>query len=213
MGHLKANCPDLAKPYPLVISGSNVSSDCVGTSSHCGNISSGKDKISSSGKCSHIRAHVCESVQSSTSSSESDIVEGMKGRVSSDDRPQVSDNTVAPNERRFNTASEVTQGETKSVEALIENVNNPATPVACSMELAGADKALEEFREGRFWEVEEGPTQIQDVQGRLKTSFTFWKDILKASQPVLEWITVGYKLRTPLISFKPFTVTQTKGQP
>ena len=67
--------------------------------------------------------------------------------------------------------------------------------MACSI---GADEALEEFREGRFWEVEEGPTQIQDVQGRLKTSFTFWKDILKASQPVLEWISVGYKL--PLLS-------------
>ena len=198
MGHLKANCPDLAKSYPLVISSGNVSSDCVGTSSHCGNISSDKDKISSSGKCSHIRAHVCESVQSSTGSSESDIVEGMKVRGPSDDRPQVNDNTVAPNERCFNIASKVTQGEAKSVEPLIENANNPSTPVACSIELAGADEALEEFREGRFWEVEEGPTQIQDVQGRLKMSFTFWKDILKASQPVLEWISVGYKL--PLLS-------------
>ena len=109
MGHLKANCPDLAKSYPLVISGSNVSSDCVGTSSHCGNISSDKDKISNSRKCSHIRGHVCESVQSSTSS-ESDIVDGMKVRVPSGDRPQVSDNTVAPNERCFNIACKVTQG-------------------------------------------------------------------------------------------------------
>ena len=58
-----------------------------------------------------------------------------------------------------------------------------------------------QFCESRFWEVEEGPTQIQDVQGRLKTSFNFWREILKATQPVLDWINEGYKL--PLLSVPP----------
>ena len=53
----------------------------------------------------------------------------------------------------------------------------------------------------RFWEVEEGPTQICDVQGRLKASLNFWRNALKAMQPVLDWIGEGYKL--PLFSVPP----------
>ena len=48
MGHLKANCPELAKPYPLVVSSGGIvyiSSNCAGSSSQCGITSSGNDKI------------------------------------------------------------------------------------------------------------------------------------------------------------------------
>ena len=43
--------------------------------------------------------------------------------------------------------------------------------------------------------------QIYDVQGRLKASLEFWSDTLKATQPVLDWISEGYKL--PLLSVPP----------
>ena len=46
-----------------------------------------------------------------------------------------------------------------------------------------------------------GKTQIEDVQGRLKKKYNFWKDVLKATQPVLELIDKGYKL--PLLSVLP----------
>ena len=42
MGHLKANCPELAKPYPFVMSSG---SNCGSSSSQCGIASSGNDKV------------------------------------------------------------------------------------------------------------------------------------------------------------------------
>ena len=48
----------------------------------------------------------------------------------------------------------------------------------------------------RSWELE-GPDlelQITDVQGRLRLSMNFWRDVLKAPPPVLDWIQDGYGL-------------------
>jgi len=69
MGHLKANCPELAKPYPFVTSGSNVNSNCAGISSYCGNTSSDKEKVSDIGKylCVNIGAPISECVHSNSS--------------------------------------------------------------------------------------------------------------------------------------------------
>ena len=53
----------------------------------------------------------------------------------------------------------------------------------------------------RFWEIEQGSGQITDVQGRLKSSIGFWQEVLKAPQPVIEWVTEGYKL--PFLSLPP----------
>ena len=50
----------------------------------------------------------------------------------------------------------------------------------------------------RFWELEEGGGQIQDVQGRLKGSLSFWQEVLEAPSPIVECIKGGYKL--PLLS-------------
>jgi len=50
----------------------------------------------------------------------------------------------------------------------------------------------------RYWELEQGSGQITDAQGRLKLSAKFWKE---GPQPVLEWISKGYKL--PLLSLPP----------
>ena len=53
----------------------------------------------------------------------------------------------------------------------------------------------------RFWEREQGPMQDKNVQGRFKQNYNFWKDVLKASQPVLELLDEGHKL--PLLSIPP----------
>ena len=47
----------------------------------------------------------------------------------------------------------------------------------------------------KFWEAEGStPVQISDVQGRLKQKLSFWKDVLQAPPPVLDYIEHGYRL-------------------
>ena len=53
----------------------------------------------------------------------------------------------------------------------------------------------------RFWELEQGGGQIQNVQGRLKGSLAFWQDVLEAPGPIVECIGSGYKL--PLLTLPP----------
>ena len=47
--------------------------------------------------------------------------------------------------------------------------------------------------DSKFWELESG-FQILDVQGRLKQSLSFWRDILDAPPPVVDCIENGYHL-------------------
>ena len=54
----------------------------------------------------------------------------------------------------------------------------------------------------RHWEFEKSEGyQITCVKGRLKENISFWRDVLKAPTPVLNWIEDGYKL--PLITEPP----------
>ena len=47
----------------------------------------------------------------------------------------------------------------------------------------------------RFWEVEACvPPNQESVQGRLKRSLTFWKDVLQAPPPIVDCIENGYRL-------------------
>ena len=48
----------------------------------------------------------------------------------------------------------------------------------------------------KFWEVETDslPSQITDVQGRLRKNLKFWQEVLKAPDTVLEYIVNGYHL-------------------
>ena len=47
----------------------------------------------------------------------------------------------------------------------------------------------------QFWELEsQGPMQIIDVQGRLKESLPFWRNVLHAPYHILECIKSGYRL-------------------
>ena len=38
------------------------------------------------------------------------------------------------------------------------------------------------------------PQQVLDVQGRLKQCLPFWREVLQAPPPVLEWVEYGYRL-------------------
>ena len=44
-----------------------------------------------------------------------------------------------------------------------------------------------------FWEVEEGQTQVMDVQGRLGQSLSFWEDTLDPAPWIISCIREGYK--------------------
>ena len=50
----------------------------------------------------------------------------------------------------------------------------------------------------RYWELEQNSTQVHDVQGRLKSRLSFWKEVLQAPVPIIEIVSEGYKL--PLLA-------------
>jgi len=149
----KANCPELAKLYLLVTSGSNVNSDCADISSYCGNTSSDKDKVSDIGKylCVNIGAPIPECVHSNSctirSNSESNPVEAVEFRAPSGNLQQVTDNTFTtgpPNIKHYSMASETTPGKAGSAELLMEKTGSSPTPGAGDMEmLEGKDTPAE----------------------------------------------------------------------
>ena len=217
MGHLKANCPELAKPYPFVVSsGGNVyiSSNCAGSSSQCGITSSGNDKVIELTKglpkgvtlgvpvsdedC--VNSNVC-----TISNSGKGTAQGVNVRPPMANQQDLSDDAitaVVPDVKLDGIAGKTHPDKVGSTKLLMNEAQTSPLLEMSSVEMPEGDEYLDEqFCESRIWEVEEGPTQIQDVQGRLKTSFNFWRDILKATQPVLDWINEGYKL--PLLSVPP----------
>ena len=54
----------------------------------------------------------------------------------------------------------------------------------------GEDQALI----GKFWELDSSEPQVTDVQGRLRKSIAFWKEVLHAPPPILDCIENGYRL-------------------
>ena len=48
----------------------------------------------------------------------------------------------------------------------------------------------------KYWEIQEEGlgSQIVDVQGRVRENLSFWREVLKAPDHVLDWIQCGYKL-------------------
>ena len=58
----------------------------------------------------------------------------------------------------------------------------------------------------RFWELEQGGVQIQDVKCRLKESLAFWQDVLEAPSPIVESIQNGYKFPLLLVP-PPFSIS------
>ena len=53
----------------------------------------------------------------------------------------------------------------------------------------------------RYWILDQGTSQIQDVQGRLKNKVSFWREVLQVPVPITDCIAEGYKL--PLLSPPP----------
>jgi len=51
-----------------------------------------------------------------------------------------------------------------------------------------------------YWEVEEGQTQVMDVQGHLMQSLEFWVNVLKPAPWIIDCIREGYKLPLRTIS-------------
>ena len=50
----------------------------------------------------------------------------------------------------------------------------------------------------RYWELEQGTSQIHHMQGRLKNKLSFWREVLQAPVPIIDSIAEGYK--QPLLS-------------
>ena len=64
---------------------------------------------------------------------------------------------------------------------------------------ANEDKSIldtkRDYNLNQFWEVEgQGPGQIMDVQGRLKQSLSYWRDVLEEPPYILDCIENGYRL-------------------
>ena len=56
------------------------------------------------------------------------------------------------------------------------------------------DSALDSVLPDIFWEVEQGETQVTDVQGRLKMCLSFWENKLDPAPWIISCIREGYKL-------------------
>ena len=81
-----------------------------------------------------------------------------------------------------------------------DNVS-PSNVVSPNVHVCTPESVLDDYEVGcisRFWESEQGVTQIMDVQGSLREKLSFWEHVLKAPSPIIECIRDGYKL--PLLS-------------
>ena len=102
MGHLKAHCPDLAKPYPFdVNNGDNVclSSDCVSLNNQC--ITSGSNKVIElyKGLPQGVTSEVTMAVGECVNTNSTDIDSSGKGTVSGvdADAPVVNQHKISDN--------------------------------------------------------------------------------------------------------------------
>ena len=78
----------------------------------------------------------------------------------------------------------------------IQVVNNQrALDMSSDPEVVNAYDTCKEMTMDRFWEAEACvPPNQESVQGRLKRSLTFWKDVLQAPPPIVDCIENGYRL-------------------
>ena len=138
-----------------------------------------------------------------------DIDSSGKGTVSGvdADAPVVNQHKISDNNAITAMVPEVKSGcksganHSDSLVPLSEHWPSPSIEIPSVEGLDDDEYLSRQVYESRFWEVEEGSGQIYDVQGRLKASLEFWSDTLKVTQPVLDWISEGYKL--PLLSVPP----------
>ena len=205
MGHLKANCPEL-KSYPFLVSdmltsSSSSSSSSTSSENACsssgrissvtGNLTKGSNNLSSaSSMLTHVSS--CSSIDSVKH--EASILEGSNVEVpkpglhhtgdsnlQSCEIPKVPLSSVAISSQLTSCSNCPSTGTPDSLECDIYDIYQPL----------GEDPYEAQVCAMRFWEREQGPMQDKNVQGRLKQNYNFWKDVLKASQPVLELLAEG----------------------
>ena len=87
-----------------------------------------------------------------------------------------------------------------------------------SHEHASDDKSMPDNKVNseiaQFWELEsQRPVQITDVQGRLKQSLHFWRDVLHAPSHILECIEHGYHLPLKLFPHPISNITTSQQRP
>ena len=181
MGHIKANCPKLRKPYPFdkySVDSVTVMCDSLSYESNCVNNEKGSSK-----DVHEVKAIVAKGVNKVQDSSNAYSA-----------GPKVSDGTIT---------SEVQTGcERAPLDGgrfCVNEVNEMGEEFSGCFESETDNVDVQDT--SRFWELEQGGGQIQDVQGRLKSGLAFWQDVLGAPRPVIEWIEGGYKL--PLLSLPP----------
>ena len=73
-------------------------------------------------------------------------------------------------------------------------VAEPAGSLDHAMEIQDEASLVEHDLPSTFWEVEQGDTQVADVQGRLKINIDFWENELDPAPWIIDCIREGYKL-------------------
>ena len=214
MGHLKANCPEL-KSYPFLVSDvltSSSSSSSTSSKTFCssssstissatGNLTKGCNNISST---SSMLMHVSSCSSINSVKQEVTLLEGGNievpkpglhhtgdSNLQSCEIPKVPFSSVAMSRQLTSSNNCPAKRTSDSLECDIYDIYQPHDEDPYETQVCAT----------RFWEREQGPMQDKNVQGRLKQNYNFWKDALKASQPVLDLLAEGYKL--PLLSIPP----------
>ena len=97
----------------------------------------------------------------------------------------------------------VTKDQLLALEVLDKQVVNDQTNFDMSIDSENTDSSAGEGNTGdeimvnKFWETDQEacvPTSHECVQGRLRQSLAFWKDVLQAPPPIIECIEKGYRL-------------------
>ena len=175
MGHIRANCPKLSKTYPFDIH-SNV---CDGMLYSVNDV--WVNETVCVNKKKGLSKDVCDSSEVMEVTCVNKVQDNSNACSCAAD-PKVTDGTMCCSEQK---GCEVTTHTSESESEFLD----------CS------DSGPDMHDISRFWELEQGGGQIQDVQGRLKESLAFWQDVLEAPGPIVECIRSGYKL--PLLTLPP----------
>ena len=200
MGHLRASCPKLQRPYPCNRNDYvwHADSACQGNSAVCVNIGVATVKGGGEG---HAKTNMGMARNISPKVLGSDNVcdaRDLESGLVSEGQDTIAVNNSS--KRMRSPIQEAINGDNLSMEGqksvnhtFNSNCKTQATSSLDHQEGTVSDDFSGSLELTRCWEIE-GDSQVEDVQGRLKENISFWEQNLEPAPWILDCIKEGYKL-------------------